>query len=94
MMQQSPEEAARMAEIKKQASAISGEIWTCPNEGVIVVKLATDNPQAKEIVDNLLSQLPQQFATQLNVFFGIRGKIIKKKAIFNVVETIPTTPRK
>jgi len=74
----SKDQMAKMSEVKKVTSALTGEIISDFKEGTITIKLMGDDPKIRPVKDNLLELFPQQLATQLDIFFGIKGKIIKR----------------
>ena len=69
----------QMAAVKAITSNIRAQMRVDKAERSLTLKLNYDG-QSQEVhqaVQNLLSQLTDQFATQLDVFFGIKGEIIE-----------------
>jgi len=77
----SKDDLEKVEQIKQIATAITGEIFVDVPNNTISLRLLVpaDNPRAREVASNLMTQFPQQLSTQLNMFFGIKG-IIRRKS--------------
>jgi len=77
----SKDDLKNVEKVKSIGAAITGDINVNIPECSITLKLHVpeNNPEARQVADNLMSMFPQQLATQLKAFFGIAGVIHRKK---------------
>lgn len=69
----------RMAKVQAVSSRISGEITVSHSEGVVNLKLSSDDIEAQALIPNLVEQFSQALAQQLSAIFAIKGEIIEKE---------------
>lgn len=67
----------QMAKVQQFSQFIVAQIRVDYKESVILIGLATDHPEAKKIVNDLLHQFPELLATQLSAIFAIQGEIVE-----------------
>jgi len=68
---------AKVAEMQKISQYIDGVIRIDYSAKTVALTLSSVNPEASDILPELLSQLGGALATQLQAFFAIKGEIIE-----------------
>jgi len=68
---------AKIAEMQKISQYIDGVIRIDYATKTVALTLSSVNPEASDILPDLLSQLGGALATQLQAFFAIRGEIVE-----------------
>lgn len=72
MMMPDPKQLANVQLVTKD---IKGTIICDYKTNTLTIRLATQDPSVTPIAHDLLEQLTQQLAMQLNAFFAIKGEI-------------------
>lgn len=79
--QMSKEDVQRAEAMKQMAASITGEVLIDIPNNTISLKLHAppNDVDAAKIVAGLMEQFPKQLTAQLQMFFGIKGVIRRKK---------------
>ncbi len=80
VMGMTPDQQQGMLKLQELTKNFKGIITAdIPNLILSVeLKLSGNNPKEREAAEKLIDQFSGQLAAQLNAFFGISGKIVKK----------------
>ena len=66
----------KVAKVQEVGSKISGKITVDHLNDILTLEMDSEDPQAKLMIKNILSQFADQMASLLTMFFGIKGKIV------------------
>lgn len=77
MVMMNPEQMAQLQQIQQLTKDVFAEVVIDKAAGTMMVTLSTKNPQAEEVIPNMLDQMSVSLGTQLESFFLIKGKIVE-----------------
>lgn len=73
----SPEQLGQLAQLRQVTCRLSAQIKVGGKSLILEVSAPEGDEEALKAASNLVSQLTNQLATQLDALFGIKGEIIE-----------------